>query len=46
MSLRAGQTIGPLLMASAAGSLGLTGAYLAAAGLALVAFVLVFALVR
>jgi MFS transporter, ACDE family, multidrug resistance protein len=46
MSLRAGQTIGPIFMASAAGALGLTGAYLAAAGLALVAFVLVFALVR
>jgi MFS transporter, ACDE family, multidrug resistance protein len=36
MSLRAGQTIGPLFMASAAGTLGLTGAYLTAAGLALV----------
>jgi MFS family permease len=36
MSLRAGQTIGPLFMASAAGSLGLTGAYLTAASLALV----------
>src|SRR5215203_5663949 len=35
MSLRAGQTIGPLFMASAAGTLGLTGAYLTAAGLAL-----------
>ncbi len=46
MSLRAGQAIGPIFMASAAGALGLTGAYLAAAGLALVAFVLVFALVR
>jgi MFS transporter, ACDE family, multidrug resistance protein len=41
MSLRAGQTIGPLLMASIAGTLGLTGAYLAAAGLALLAFFLV-----
>jgi MFS transporter, ACDE family, multidrug resistance protein len=46
MSLRAGQTIGPIFMASAAGALGLTGAYLVAAGLALVAFVLVFAFVR
>ena len=46
MSLRAGQTIGPLLMASAAGALGLTGAYLVAAGLALVSFALVFAFVR
>jgi ACDE family multidrug resistance protein len=46
MSLRAGQTIGPIFMASTAGALGLTGAYLAAAGLALVAFVLVFAFVR
>jgi hypothetical protein len=36
MSLRAGQTIGPLFMASSAGTLDLTGAYLAAAGLALV----------
>ena len=46
MSLRAGQTIGPLLMASTAGALGLTGAYLAAAGLALIAFFLVLAFVR
>jgi MFS transporter, ACDE family, multidrug resistance protein len=46
MSLRAGQTIGPLFMASAAGTLGLTGAYLTAAGLALFAFLLVLALVR
>ena len=46
MSLRAGQTIGPLFMASAAGALGLTGAYLAAAGLALLAFILVLTLVR
>ena len=33
-------------MTSAAGALGLTGAYLVAAGLALVAFALVFAFVR
>jgi ACDE family multidrug resistance protein len=46
MSLRAGQTIGPLFMASAAGTLGLTGAYLTAAGLALSAFLLVLVLVR
>ncbi|MDP9440341.1 MAG: MFS transporter, partial [Actinomycetota bacterium] len=46
MSQRAGQTIGPLLMASTAGTLGLTGAYLAAAGLALLAFFLVLAFVR
>ncbi|MDQ3863155.1 MAG: MFS transporter [Actinomycetota bacterium] len=46
MSLRAGQTISPLFMASAAGTFGLTGAYLTAAGLALFAFVFVLALVR
>jgi MFS transporter, ACDE family, multidrug resistance protein len=46
MSLRAGQTIGPLFMAYAAGTLSLTGAYLAAAGLALLAFALVLILVR
>jgi MFS transporter, ACDE family, multidrug resistance protein len=46
MSLRAGQTLGPLLMASVAGTLGLTGAYLTAAGLAILAFFLVLALVR
>jgi ACDE family multidrug resistance protein len=46
MSLRAGQTMGPILMASAAGALGLTVAYLTAAGLALVAFLLVFTFVR
>jgi ACDE family multidrug resistance protein len=46
MSLRAGQTIGPLFMASAAGTLGLGGAYLTAAGLALCAFVLVLTFVR
>jgi ACDE family multidrug resistance protein len=43
ISLRAGQTIGLLFTASAAGTLGLTGAYLTAAGLA---FLLVLALVR
>ena len=46
MSLRTGQTLGPLLMASLAGTLGVTGAYLAAAGIALAAFGLVLALVR
>jgi MFS transporter, ACDE family, multidrug resistance protein len=46
MSLRAGQTIGPLFMAYAAGGLGLTGAYIASAGLALLAFILVLAFVR
>jgi MFS family permease len=46
MTLRAGQTLGPLFMASAYGSLGFTGAYLAAAALAVLTFVLVLALVR
>jgi MFS transporter, ACDE family, multidrug resistance protein len=46
MSLRAGQTIGPLLMAATAGTLGLTGAYLAATALAVVAFLLVITLLR
>jgi MFS transporter, ACDE family, multidrug resistance protein len=46
MSLRAGQTIGPLVMAATAGSLGLTAAYLAAAGLALAAFLLALVFVR
>lgn len=46
MSLRAGQTIGPLVMATVAGSLGLTGAYLAAAVLALIAFLLALVFVR
>ena len=46
MSLRAGQTIGPLLMAAAAATLGLTGAYLAAAALAVAAFALILPLVR
>lgn len=46
MTLRAGQTIGPLLMAATAGTLGLTGAYLAATGLALLALLLVLTLLR
>ncbi len=40
----AGQTIGPLLMAATAGTLGLTGAYLAATALAVVALLLVITL--
>ncbi len=46
MALRTGQTVGPLLMASLAGALGATGAYLATACLALVAFLLAFAVIR
>jgi MFS transporter, ACDE family, multidrug resistance protein len=46
MSLRAGQTIGPLLMAATAGTLGLTGAYLAATALAVVALLLIITLLR
>ena len=46
ISLRTGQTIGPLLMASLAGTFGVTNAYLAAAGIALAAFFLVLAFVR
>jgi MFS transporter, ACDE family, multidrug resistance protein len=46
MSLRAGQTIGPLLMAATVGILGLTGAYLAATALAVVALLLVITLLR
>jgi len=46
MSLRTGQTIGPLLMAATAGTLGLTGAYLAATALAVVALILVITLLR
>jgi ACDE family multidrug resistance protein len=45
-ALRAGQTIGPLLMASLAGTFGATGAYLVAAGVALVAFLVAFVAVR
>lgn len=41
MSLRTGQTIGPLLMAFLAGTLGVTSAYLASAVIALAAFILV-----
>jgi len=46
MALRAGQTVGPLLMASLAGALDAGGAYLVAAGIALAAFVVAFAAVR
>jgi MFS transporter, ACDE family, multidrug resistance protein len=46
MTLRAGQTIDPLLMAATAGTLGLTGAYLAATALALLALILVLTLLR
>ena len=44
MALRAGQTIGPLVMATAAATLGLSGAYLAATALAILALVLVITL--
>ena len=46
MCLPAGQTIGPLLMATTAATLGFTGAYLAATALAVVALILVFTLLR
>lgn len=46
MALRAGQTIGPLLMVLTAATLGLTGAYLAATALALVALLLVLTSLR
>jgi MFS family permease len=46
MALRTGQTVGPLLMASLAGTLGATGAYLATAIIALVASLLAFVAVR
>jgi MFS family permease len=47
MTLRLGQTIGPLVMAILASTpLGLTGAYLAAASLAAAGFVAVLALIR
>ena len=46
MVLRAGQTIGPLLTAAAASSLGLSGAYLAAAALAALTFVMIHFLLR
>ena len=46
MALRTGQTVGPLLMAFLAGTLGATGAYLATAVIALTAFLLAFVAVR
>jgi len=46
MALRNGQTVGPLLMASLAGTLGATGAYLATAVVVLAAFLLAFVAVR
>lgn len=46
MILRIGQTIGPLFMATLAVPIGLTGAYLAAAALALVTFVFTTAILR
>ncbi len=46
MALRTGQTVGPLLMASLAGTLGATSAYLATAVSALAAFLLAFVAVR
>ncbi len=46
MALRTGQTIGPLLMASLAGTLGATGAYLATAVIAVFAFLLALVAVR
>ena len=46
MTLRAGQTIGPLLMASAVGLTNLTDAYIAASALAVATFAAIFFLVR
>ena len=46
MILRLGQTIGPLFMATLAVPIGLTGAYLAAAILALVTFVVTVVIIR
>jgi len=46
MTLRAGQTLDPLLMAATSGLLGLTSAFLAAAILAVFTFLLVLFLVR
>ncbi len=46
MTLRAGQTIGPLFMASVVGLFGLTDAYLAAAALAVATFAAIVFLVR
>lgn len=46
MILRLGQTIGPLFMATLAVPIGLTGAYLSAAALALLAFFFILAILR
>lgn len=46
MTLRAGQTIGPLFMASAVGLFGVSGAYVAAAALAVATFAAIVVLVR
>ena len=46
MALRAGQTLGPLLMATAVATLGLTGAYLTAAALAAATLLLVLTFIR
>jgi MFS family permease len=46
MILRIGQTIGPLFMATLAAPIGLTGAYLAAAALALITFAFTTAILR
>lgn len=46
MILRIGQTIGPIFMATLTVPIGLTGAYLAAAALALVTFVFTTAIIR
>ena len=46
MVLRLGQTIGPIFMATLAVPIGLTGAYLTAAGLALVTFVFTITIIR
>ena len=46
MSLRSGQTIGPLFMALVVGLLGLTGGYVAVAGLTVVIFAAIAFLVR
>lgn len=46
MTLRAGQPLGPLLIAAVSGLLGLIGAYLAAACLAILTFFLALILVR
>ncbi len=46
MLLRLGQTLGPLFMSTVATPLGLTGAYLAAAALAAIMFLIVLAFIR